>query len=428
MRYYMGPWELRDDVDGPCFHAPDGTVGLVDLRGDCTRAGFGFFATERELGSDYLVLGTQLDEPVKPELADRWASALSVDRLYGSTVLACLVELLGPRADPEGGVGAKPLLPNHLGVLELYLGGHSRVWHRRFQGVNDPCWPNIQAVLQADYRKVRAAALAARSQDTTVHQRLLATWQRKYGIADVGAFIPGGLPKELPLSPDTSAAESFKKADEPTLGPDLSWTEFTSTGAADSIQVKNNTFTSLKDGLWNFGRADFPASIDDLTAQVDVLTLVRPSSGAARVGANCRMSPETASNQFDNYGAYLVRGAGQSTDKLHLVKWVDGAFTLLVEDATLTFSLPDTVMVKAVGSTITGWFNGTQRAEVTDTAIAGNLQCGVFCFIHTSGNNYESTGDNFLAEDLVPPPTGFAGRLLKGAPGCRTLFGGLIHA
>lgn len=79
---YLGPWELSDDAEGKRWHPPEGTLGLVDLRPLAPTECFGFFATEKELGSDYLFLGSQLDEPVKEDLAGKWASTLGISQAW----------------------------------------------------------------------------------------------------------------------------------------------------------------------------------------------------------------------------------------------------------------------------------------------------------------------------------------------------------
>jgi len=399
MFYYLGPWELSDDAEGKRWHPPEGTLGLVDLRPLAPTECFGFFATEKELGSDYLFLGSQLDEPVKEDLAGKWASALGISRLEGATVLDCLWEILTVRADPEGGVRAKPILPTHLGMLELHLGGDSLVRSRRFQGVSDPAWPNIQAVLQADYRVIYAQALKAESTDRTVHQRLLGAWQAKYGLADARLFIPSDLPVEVPIRPQTTISDNFNRA---TLG--ANWTAVDGTwDIYNSVQLRNTAEVVIPATL----RYDASSlSSDDHYAQI---TYLSASMTSKWMGPMVRFAS-------DGETGYCARIHALGTER-NIYKDVAGTLTSLWTDAN-GGGPPQTIKLSADGTSISLYDDGVLAQTITDSAISGNLRVGVASFSITRG-------DNFIAEDLTVT---FKGRLLKRDPACRTLCGGLIHA
>ena len=86
--YYLGPWIWSDELNA--FDRPAGTVGAIDLRGDCTKGGLGFFATDHELGKDYERYGTILDESLRPAARSKWADMLGVGPLASATLLDVL--------------------------------------------------------------------------------------------------------------------------------------------------------------------------------------------------------------------------------------------------------------------------------------------------------------------------------------------------
>jgi len=173
--YYLGPWRWVTDDEMSYWAPPVGAISSIDLRGQ--GGSFGFFVTEKPLGSDYELMGTQLDDPLTVNSAKLWVSMLGTDKLQGATVLDALVQTLSIDQDPDGEKHGKGLLPTHLGVLEIWL-CNERVWHRKFTGLADPSWPRIQGILHRDYRKIREVALIPESKDITAHRRVLGTWKR----------------------------------------------------------------------------------------------------------------------------------------------------------------------------------------------------------------------------------------------------------
>jgi hypothetical protein len=86
-----------------------------------------------------------------------------------------------------------------------------------------------------------------------------------------------------------------------------------------------------------------------------------------------------------------------------LEKVVGGAVTNL-GSSTTNFSANEVIRVEADGSSITGRINGaTNVGPITDTAIAGNLRCGIFCYLDAAGSSVQL--DSFEAGDLVLLPT-----------------------
>ena len=225
--YYIGPWVWRTDPEmGQYWDAPTGAIGRIDLRpyAACAQAGgshpqnYGFFATDKPLlDLKYLLLATDIDAAIKPDIIEGVATKLKTPALKAKTVRELLVELLTVAADPDQINRTSCLMPKQNGMMEIHLGGHSVVWQRPFEGKSDPAWPNIQQVVQATYRETRERALnVLDSTPTDLHRKRLTDWQGKFGI-DYTKFIPDDLPTELPAPKETAVSDDFNR-DNGALG------------------------------------------------------------------------------------------------------------------------------------------------------------------------------------------------------------------
>src|SRR5512133_3025403 len=97
--YYLGPWQetvepgrtvvfngqVLTSSDITVLTPPDGTVGLVDLRPPRGQGGYGFFATDRPLGSDYEPFGDGInrleDVTLAAQRRTKWASMLGMSNV-----------------------------------------------------------------------------------------------------------------------------------------------------------------------------------------------------------------------------------------------------------------------------------------------------------------------------------------------------------
>lgn len=423
MKYYLGPWIWRESVDdGNYWDAPVGTIARIDLRPlPCNIPGYGFFALEKPpKESGYVKLAESLTKSLSLSAKTALIDALNLSSLDAMNLRDVLAEILTTKADPAGAVRCLPLIPKVDGTLEIVLAGHSVVWDRKFEGEPDPAWPNIQKVLQENYRRIRALALlegqVARVQDEkvdpqsltgmarrlwreiyklqqaqpaltwsqarelvatkheTLHRRVLDAWHEKYAISS-DLFIPPDLPIESAQSHDSSVSDDFNRGNESLdVG---NWTEIQGNQAVDTNQVL--LFTAGR----NTARYDTALSSDDHQADVDYVSRI----GNNRVlGAACRVASGGAITYYSHRGSDSA-----STWALH--KWVTDTPTQL-DSGAWTPSLPDTFRVSANGSTIRGFINAVEVSSNTDSIISGNLYTGI------SGFNDAMRGDNFAAEDL----------------------------
>lgn len=424
--YYLGPWIWDDsDPEMPHYRAPTGTIGLVDLRPVAPTLTMGFFATNVALGSDYTAFGDGVnrleDIALAPQQRSLWSSALGIGAISGNRLIDALWETLTIHGDPDGGTVCRPLMPTHLGVLELHLGGHSLIRSDRFTGPQHPAWPKIQALVQRNYRGVRGqgqsdagmyrslretpepnrnspqyvfwkgvdamkrrlrvdfntARDAKAAESEVIHLKYLECMRRKLRCP-WELLIPGDLPKEPPRRPTTTITESFNTADSDTLGPDLTWAE-----TSGDLDISSNLCVVTTTGD---ARAESDLSSDDMYSQH-----VGSNVGSGRqTDANARWSSSART-----YYRFISRNAATVTHRLFRMD--AGVATQLgsTVDATPP-SQPYTIKIEVSGSSIEGFIDGgSVVGPQTDTNITGNTRAGL------GGTQGTTFMDNFEAADLV---------------------------
>jgi hypothetical protein len=398
MRYYLGPW-----VQGitPFLHwrAPVGAVGCIDLRSLPAHStpGVGFFATPDAvtLGVEYIEIGQGDLRSIVVSALQRSAIAgrFGLGTVSGTTLADCLLDLLTLRADPTGVNRCKPLMPTIQGNLEIHLGGHSLVTNRKFD-LGIPEAVNVIAVIQEDYRTLRAAALRGETADPEIHRRVLDALGEKFRINNPeDIFIPADLPKETKLPHGTTRSDDFNRANSAALGTSSegwSWTEVLGVdwgiaGNRANIQAANAAFLG--------GRADADLAGADHYSEATIAAFTHSSDNAAvGVQARCRSSDDQA---------YFFRAVNDTTPALKFELYENlgtETFTLLGEHAQDP-AVSDLIRVEVNGSTIIGKVNGATLVSVSDTSITGHLRGGI------TGHSFVGTQvlelDSWVAADLV---------------------------
>jgi hypothetical protein len=403
--YYLGPWQVVTErgqsvvfngqtltsPDRTVLSPPEGTVGLVDLRPPHGQGGYGFFATDRPLDSNYEPFGDGInrleDVHLGAQQRSRWASMLGMSSPTGTTLMDVLWETLTVQADPTGEVRALPIMPTHRGMLELHLAGHSLLRAQRLTR-NHPAFQTVCRALQGSYGKINAKGKGAK-----LAGQWLEVQRRKLHLSADEAMdllIPPGLAKEPPGKPTTTIQDDFERGDDYSgLGiaaEGWSWSEQTGFG------VFGLTATYITGAA--MGRAEIDLSSDDHFSQVDIVTM--PSIGV--------IVRATTENVFSGTNSYYSYVAGTSpTNPTRLYKTVNDSTVAIDGGATQGGSPIDAggiLRLQCDGSTLTGYVNGQQSLQVTDTAISGNLRLGLRGIV--SGSQV----DNFQAADLVPAPGG----------------------
>lgn len=390
-RWYVGPWIWDAGGVMPCWRAPAGTVGTLDMRAiphistaGGTPQGQGVFLADGPIkDSNYTLLGAGGYRDVKTSqaLRDRMPKRDRKREPTGDDLLSHLLDCLTDGSDPTGDSFAKPIMPDASMRVRLTIGGFDYQWKTAPWNYH---WDKIQDVERADFQRCFDDAQSGRLNDKEHHRRVLDALCDKYGADDWKAFVPTKLRKSIPgrLKHETTITESFNKADSTALGPDLSWTAL-----QGSLQVKSNRFSGNNAALNNYARADSDLSSADHYSQV---VLAQEITTVSDMATFCRNGSGAPALTF-YFGFYSSNG----TDAFQTIKAVAGAFTGL-SSTNATFTTNDILKIQASGSSISRYRSGSLQGTVTDTSVTGGLRCGVEAF----GSDV-FRGDSFEAGDLV---------------------------
>jgi hypothetical protein len=385
MKYGFNQYEHS----GMAWRQPAHVVSAIDLRPLPAQGrigapdGFAFAASEGPLqivlaeGSDPREITTN------SRMLDAWESTLGY-RPKGATLADLLFDHLTAGADPTGDLTCPPLMPNRQ-TFEVLLNG--RIKRQAFDH-RSPAGNKMLDVRRRQYRKLR------REHGESGHYRkVLGFWTRQYGI-DNRAF-QGSEPDERPLQPETTLTESFDTANNTTLGPDQTWIEYTqdfaggASSVADRFQITSQQCRNQSaSGLAQLARVQADLSSDDHYAQCEIENI---SSTNDQVGVVTRF--ETGGNNNNFY----VHRAQQVNDMVNLTKSVNGTWTE-IQNVAQTPAANGILRGSADGSTLKVLYDAAEKISETDTAITGNLRCGIFF--------YDPDGtavclDNFVASDLA---------------------------
>lgn len=274
---------------------------------------------------------------------------------------------------------APPRIASRDGKIKWLIGG--QVVHAVTPEPGSPEWAGVVARHQQAYRGMRGQG--------RLHSKYLATLIGKYRLSEaqgVGAFIPADLPREEPVTPETTYTESFPGTSA-TLGGDQTWTEFSGTwenvSGVGSHTADINTHCAI---------CDSALSTDDMRVEVSILTssaayayrgpIGRMPSGAF-TGYSCLSRPEIN----DYYGQRIV----------------SGVFTdIITSELSGSVSTPTTDAVVIDGDQIEIFQGANSRGSTTDTNIAGNVRGGIGVY----AENLTVTFDSWQAEDLTSGVSG----------------------
>ena len=389
--YYLAHWEWHCETEDECYwRSPGGNaMGLVDLRPLPAQGkkeipeGYGFFAYDQKVsipGSIYL--GDSLDFSLTDQQKAQVRTALNItDPLQSHTIVDILWDTLTVHADPTGQTGPKPLQGKQGSPVQLHLGGHSIIKQESF---TEEHRQRAIAVFQADYERNKKAY-----PKETLQKWTGATMQELYGRMDddlASEIVPQAYKDNKPLwkKPETTFTDDFGDADftpDWTVTGGLNWVE---TGGTLSLNAAG--LNEIRMG----GTNDPVLSSDNHYAQV---TLSNTGTTINRTGPSCRNSTDAGAGR-DYYGF----GFGASRNAPRLYKVINGSVTDIGVDGSITWSNGDTLKIQVDGSTLTGHHNGTLVKSETDTALTGQLRCGL------RARNTADDFDDFEAADLNVAP------------------------
>ena len=315
-----------------------------------------------------------------PVARDGWAQTVGLKSLPDCNVLDALWRTLTVEAvDPDR--RALPLMPTHGGMLELHLANHSCVRSRKFAGEADEAWPAIQAQIHRNYRSIKDGA--AKGKDKQIHRRWLTLQSEKYRL-DTDLFIPPGLAKEKPLPHHTEYSDTF----DGDGGYDAeNWVPVSSLLAPWKRVSGQMHCVNESDG--------FPAILTNLNA-LSGDDHYSQNDFVYAEGTNAFMAPAVRIHASAATCYFGLFRAGSSVSAIYKV--VSDVATSLVSGTDGTGPTV-TLRLSVDGSTLSLEAGGSEVEGVTDTAITGNLYCGLAA--HGGSNSLDSGGDNWSCADLA---------------------------
>jgi len=369
---YLGTWEMgADGWQGPGGNA----IGSLDLRGDSAIPGPGLFvyAGSKTHPNLILALGSDLDRELSISERQDMRGMLGIMPQPGS-----LRKTLYDLWNVHPGAAWKPVMPTGTLAMELYLPGFGLVQREPFTNFGE--FPRIIPTIAANYR-----ALAT----DVERQKYLGALMLQYHTDNHRQFIPPGMPPLIPIPPSTQINENWDCADSGAITCQLTWTVI-----EGDLDISGNEVVTVGTGRGT-GRADSDLSTDNHYSQADE-TIATGSTGSRTTGVIARKDATATLTYYESVAIW-------DTLTLRLRKRVAGTFTTLVSvaDATLTLGAFISLKVEVNGSTIKLFKNGVEQLSTTDTAITGNLRCGVSGLAGTTGN---ARIDNFQASDLTAIP------------------------
>ena len=442
-RFYLGPWAWVTEPMGPHWSAPAGFNGL-DLRTlpqmsqQAGTPGLGLFWGDGIItDSEYTLIGEGSFYDIKPGqvVKDRIPKRAGYS-LKGDDLVGIIFDLFTDGADPAGQDCVKPLMPGMHGRCELICGqthnhrvrrGHGH-WgivrdllrsdlKRQILGarteaaelralaaaINGKTWNQVNNATDSAIVANRKLLIALRNRPLTVAQAVTFLGNRadrterqyrkvldftleKYRIdkAEWQDLCPQDMLQELdpPEPHETSISDNFNGSDSDTMGVQLTWTELS--GDWDIASNRAAMVTIASDQKQR-ARADHDLSSDDHEAQV---TNYYPENGRY-AGPACRMPSDTTATFY----AVLTQTGDAN---IYLIKIVAGTQSN-INSTSQTASDGNTSKVQADGSTIKSFYAGAEKASATDSAISGNVRCGLDQYTTVLST---PSFDDFSATDL----------------------------
>ena len=201
----------------------------------------------------------------------------------------------------------------------------------------------------------------------------------------------GGLLRRLPVvRGGVSVSETWSCVDSTILDCDQNWAEI----AGSAWGITTNAAQRAGLSAWNEARADADLATDAHEVQVTLVALTTGILGTV-AGAVLARKDATVTRTF-YFWEGVVDHAG--TNEHRLAKRVAGTETVL-QTLTNDFTAGEVIKLRCDGSTIKGFLAGVEISSVTDTAITGNLRCGIAGYGDALGSNVHV--DTWSAADLA---------------------------
>jgi hypothetical protein len=244
----------------------------------------------------------------------------------------------------------------------------------------------VKSLVRRDFAKTMRDSLDGKMKDKLHHLRVLDAYCDKYGVDDFNEFVPEELQKDVPgrVKHETTITDNFNASDaELTVaGSQLTWVVPASFAGDWAIVSNGVSATSGGDLFARNAIADSDLSSADHYSHVEISSVPI----GKYFGSTCR-----ADGDVTMYTT-MIDGLGN----LFLSKYVGGGAPTHMGTISQSIASGNILRVQSDGSTISAWVNGSMVTSVTDTAITGNLRCG----LHQYSPNGTATMDDFEAADI----------------------------
>lgn len=283
---------------------------------------------------------------------------------------------------PIGKNGCKPLRPDKDMNLTVGIGRFRHTEKLKRSGEH---WDRLVASIKADVKEVHDRNGKA------VAEKNLGFLKKQYGV-DEALFVPEGMSLKT-RKPETTISDDFNRADSSNLG--ANWTEVT-----NDLQIVSNQVRAVNNAQFSFARYNTPLSSADHYAQIDLTSSNGTSSFSSYAGPMVRFAAAAST------GYFVYAGYVGLNPRVYIGKRVTGTDTIIAGPYNTSWSFPEPVKLTVNGSNLEVFKSGVSVLTVSDSAITGNLYCGIMAY---RDNGTVADLDNFEASDgaaVAPdPPT-----------------------
>lgn len=384
----IGPFLRIDHSGWTELTAPPGARLLADCSTQEQRdnaSSIGFFEHSAPLDAEYDLLAT--DDWRETRLNARLRSALQGRLgllLAGDTLLDAFVNCFGAQSHPDGLLGPAPMMPNHRGVVGIWM--HGKGWVYRQSLANPKLIAQRPALFARIRDRLQLGVAEHHAHSPQLAARYLACVAKKHRLDypdEYEVLIPQGLRGTLrPSRPQTTYNETWTAANSDTISADLTWTEV----SGNHFEIVSNTCRDKSIANQANARAEHDLSSADHYCEASVTLL---SDGVS--------APAGTATRFSASAGNFFRGVISSGNDDVRVQRVDSNTTVtsLVTEARTTGAGTLTVRLTSDGSNHFVLVGGAMGFGAFDSNYATQVRCGISSFA-----SQNTAWDNWEAADL----------------------------
>lgn len=382
-KYYIGPWIKDSERD--CWRSPNGAVGSICFGSlpECSISptskdsrAKGFFAVDsnENLGLDWLLVGQGDCREIIPSGEVKNSVVSLMGQTEGSTIADWLVYWLFESGGYDGQDKWKIGIPTREGAFEIHLGGHSKIYSRKFNGIVDKSWNRLRDLLRYDLQKhddeCKIEARKLKDEAKELRKQKKDKEARDYEIRAAkiefhAESVLDAICIKFNCDPKEFSTEIQRGRARTTVTDDFSTNTIADYYQADgtwAISSGKMGCTSAGSGVPYSIAHNTAMSSEDHSTEADQLH----ADGGTQSGPTTRASGSAETHYHCRaYNPALVFG-----------KVVSGTYTYLT-GWTNTYVQGGVILLDSSGSTHTGKWNGAQKGQQTDSSITGLYRGGL---------------------------------------------------